>query len=74
VQTPGTGEVLAVQDAVPFEHEADRVLVAGQKHYAAMPPDTALAGHYASALSPSRIASIETPRDRSEHRITERTP
>jgi predicted dinucleotide-utilizing enzyme len=35
-----TGEVLVTQHEVPFEREAGRVLVACQKHYAAMPPDT----------------------------------
>lgn len=35
-----SGEVLVALDDVPFERDQGRVLVACQKHYAAMPPDT----------------------------------
>jgi anti-sigma factor RsiW len=35
-----SGEVLVALDDVPFERDQGRVLVACQKHYAVMPPDT----------------------------------
>lgn len=53
-----TGEELVAQDAVPFERDAGRVLVACQKHYAVMPPDTLAEVTVHPASGPTRTSTF----------------